>query len=105
MATKHLTSEAARKARDEARLKANALRREAVNTKGRASDRRKPGECRNQPDSIASFCAECMGYETDPGQGTMAHIIETCVATECHLYPWRGGKLHAEEVLEERRQK
>ena len=70
-------------------------RAEAINTKGRATDRRQDGEVRNRRDSITSFCSECItSYGLDVGgYGSVLNAIRMCTSTECHLYPWRTGKL------------
>lgn len=36
----------------------------------------------NKPKAIRAFCAECMGWESDP---------EDCTSTLCPLYPFRGN--------------
>ena len=79
----------------EARLIAAKERSAAINTKGRATDRRKAGDIRNRRDSITSFCSECItSYGDDiSGYGSILNAIRMCTATECHLYPWRTGKL------------
>ena len=71
---------------------------DAINAKGRATDRRKPGEIRNRRDSITSFCSECItSYGLDVGgYGSVLNAIRMCTSTECHLYPWRTGKLDTE---------
>ena len=68
---------------------------DAINTKGRATDRRKPGEIRTRKDSITSFCSECItSYGLDVGgYGSVLNAIRMCTSTECHLYPWRTGNL------------
>ena len=67
----------------------------AINAKGRATERRQPGEVRSRKDAIRSFCSECITmYGLDNGDaGTIKGAIEACPATECHLWPWRGGPL------------
>ena len=84
--------------RKAARAEAAKITSEAVNTKGRATDRRKTGEIRNRKDSITSFCSECItSYGLDTGgYGTILNAIRMCTATECHLYPWRTGKLEVD---------
>ena len=81
-----------------AQAEAARKRTEAVNMKGRATDRRKTGEIRNRKDSITSFCSECItSYGLDTGgYGTILNAIRMCTATECHLYPWRTGKLEVD---------
>ena len=71
---------------------------DAINAKGRATDRRKPGEIRTRKDSIASFCSECItSYGLDTGgYGSVLNAIRMCTSTECHLYPWRTGKLEVD---------
>ena len=71
---------------------------EAINAKGRATDRRKPGEIRTRKDSITSFCSECITSYGDDigGYGSILNAIRMCTATECHLYPWRTGKLEVD---------
>ena len=91
MGMEHIDRDKAAKALQEARKRHS----NAVNTKGRAGDRRKPGEIRNRGDSIKSFCSECItsyGLDTGGAGGTQA-AIRACASTECHLYPWRLGKL------------
>ena len=87
------------------RKKNDDLKREAINQTGRARARREPGDARNVLDSIASFCSACItAYGLDTaGDGSVKAAIEACTAPPCHLYPWRGGTFHAEEVLEERK--
>jgi hypothetical protein len=91
MAIEWIDREKAEAARKESMEK----RRQAINAKGRARDRRKAGEVRNQRDSIISLCTECItGYGLDVGgAGSVAEAINRCTAPECHLYPWRNGKL------------
>ena len=78
-----------------ARKAAAKKRAETINASGRATDRRKPDEVRNTGDSITSFCSECItSYGLDTGgYGSVLNAIRMCTATECHLYPWRTGKL------------
>ena len=82
----------------EARKEATKNAAEIINTKGRATDRRKAGEVRNRGDSITSFCSECItSYGDDTGgYGGILNAIRMCTATECHLYPWRTGKLETD---------
>ena len=67
----------------------------AVNTVGRAKDRRVSGECRSRGDAITSFCSECItSYGLDVGgHGSILDAITACECQECHLWPWRRGKL------------
>ena len=78
-----------------ARLEAAGKRKEMINASSRATDRRKPDEVRNAGDSITSFCSECItSYGLDTGgYGSVLNAIRMCTTTECHLYPWRTGKL------------
>jgi hypothetical protein len=78
-----------------ASIEASKKRKERINARGRARDRRKAGEVRSPQDSIISFCTECItGYGLDVGgAGSVAEAINRCTAPECHLYPWRNGKL------------
>lgn len=71
---------------------------EAVTIKGRATDRRKPGEVRSPKDAITSFCSECITmYGLDVGgTGSVLNAIKACDCQECHLWPWRTGKLEVE---------
>ena len=71
---------------------------DAINAKGRATDRRKPGEIRTRKDSITSFCSECItSYGLDTGgYGSVLNAIRMCTSTNCHLYPWRTGKLEVD---------
>ena len=84
-----------RKKAAEARKEALKRITEAINAKGTASDRRKPGEVRTRKDSIRSFCSECItSYGLDVGgYGSVLNAIRMCTSTECHLYPWRTGNL------------
>ena len=79
----------------EASKKAIKRRSEAVNARGRATDRRQDGEVRSRKDSITSFCSECItSYGDDVGgHGSIKNAIRHCPATECHLWPWRLGTL------------
>ena len=79
----------------EARKEALKKTAEAINAKGRATDRRQDGEVRNRRDSITSFCSECItSYGLDTGgYGSVLNSIRMCTSPECHLYPWRTGKL------------
>lgn len=81
-----------------ARLAAVKKRSAAINTKGRAKDRRSSGEVRNRRDSIMSFCSECItAYGLDVGgNGSVAAAVRACPSVECHLYPWRNGKIDEE---------
>jgi len=94
MALEHIDYDKALEARKEAIKKAA----EIINVKGRATDRRKAGEVRNRRDSITSFCSECITSYGDDigGYGTILNAIRMCTATECHLYPWRTGKLETD---------
>lgn len=84
----------------EKRVKAQKRASAAINTKGRATDRRQRGEIRSRRDAIISFCTECMtSYGDDNGGcGTIAAAIRDCCAPECHLYPWRCGPLDVEAI-------
>jgi hypothetical protein len=84
-----------------ARLSSEARKRasDAITHKGRAKDRRQPGECRRPQDAITSFCSECItmyGLDTG-GHGSILNAIRGCTAKECHLWPWRTGKLVVDE--------
>ena len=78
-----------------AREASKELRTSAINAKGRAKDRRVPGECRTRKDAIQSFCSECItSYGLDNGgHGSILAAIVACECQECHLWPWRRGKL------------
>ena len=81
-----------------AQAEAARKRADAINAKGRATDRRKLGEIRNRKDSITSFCSECItSYGLDVGgYGSVLNAIRMCTSTECHLYPWRTGKIEVD---------
>ena len=87
-----------------ARKEASKARNGFVNKTGRARDRRMSGDVRNYKDSIASFCSECItGYGDDTGgAGSVFRAVEACTADKCHLWPWRNGKAHPEDVIAER---
>ena len=91
MAFDGVDKEAAAKKSQETRKRRRAL----INAKGRARDRRRADEIRSPRDSIISFCTECItAYGLDVGgAGSVAEAINRCTAPECHLYPWRNGKL------------
>ena len=63
--------------------------------KGRARDRREPGEIRSRKDAVMSFCSECItAYGLDcGGHGGVAAAIRACPSTKCHLWPWRNGPI------------
>jgi len=79
----------------EKRSEVRKRRSSLVNAKGRAGDRRQPGEVRSRGDAIKSFCSECItSYGLDTGDaGSVKATIEACFCTECHLWPWRNGPL------------
>lgn len=77
----------------ESRRRKSAL----INAKGQARDRRQPGEVRSLTNAIASFCAECCGF--DPGGcGSMRAAVEDCLGPLCHLYLYRNGVFHLDEA-------
>lgn len=55
---------------------------------------------RGRARAIFDFCGWCLCEK--PRSRSKKAAIEACEARECHLWPWRGGKPHVEEVLEER---
>lgn len=91
MAFNGVDRDAAVKAATEAKRRKAA----AITASGRALDRRQQGEIRSPQDSITSFCSECItGYGLDVGgHGSVLNAIRECTSKECHLYPWRTGKL------------
>jgi len=100
----HLSDPEVRAQAEAARADSNRRRREAINTTGRARARREPGDARNPADSIASHCCECItGFGDDVGgHGSVHAAIEACTSPLCHLWPWRDGGFHADDVLNER---
>ena len=86
-------------ARAEAIAEAKRRKAASITHTGRAKDRRQPGECRRPQDAITSFCSECItmyGLDTG-GHGSILNAIRECTAKECHLWPWRTGKLVVDE--------
>ena len=86
------------------RRAAAKARREMVNVKTVATGRRRSGDVRPIRVSVASFCSECStGYGLDCGGfQTKKQAIEACTSRKCHLWPWRGGRDHPEEIKKER---
>ena len=70
----------------------------AITARGRATDRRR-GENRNPQDAITSFCSECITmYGLDVGgNGSVLGAITACSCQECHLWPWRRGRMMFDE--------
>jgi hypothetical protein len=83
-----------------ARAIAEAKRKKAaaITARGRATDRRS-GENRTPQDAITSFCSECITmYGLDcGGHGGVLAAITACTCKECHLWPWRRGKMVFDE--------
>ena len=71
---------------------------DAITAKGRATDRRR-GENRTPQDAITSFCSECITmYGLDVGgNGSVLGAITACSCQECHLWPWRRGRMMFDE--------
>ena len=63
-----------------------------INNKKKLRRRRIKGEVSSMSIAIANMCRECMGFEAD-GHSSLAQCVEECPATECHLWPWRTGRL------------
>ena len=86
------------KARAEAIAEAKRKKSAAITAKGRATDRRS-GETRSPQDAITSFCSECItSYGLDvAGHGSVLGAITACDTLECHLWPWRRGRLVFDE--------
>jgi hypothetical protein len=84
--------------RVEALARSQRMRSAAITAKGRATDRRND-ENRPPQDAITSFCSECItGYGLDiGGHGSLLAAVVACPATECHLWPWRRGRMVFDE--------
>ena len=50
----------------------------------RMNRRREDGEIATAEASLASHCAECMGYQSA--------LVAGCPSPACWLYPWRMGR-------------
>jgi len=83
--------------RIKAQAKANETRRrtkEAIDAKGIATCERL-GEVRSIQDSVRSKCADCVSYNAD---GRASRLIRECDFWNCHLWPWRNGKLDLDGI-------
>ena len=82
----------------EASNRSRRMRADAITAKGRATDRRR-GENRAPQDAITSFCSECITmYGLDVGgDGSVLGAITACSCQECHLWPWRRGRMMFDE--------
>ena len=71
------------------------LRSEAINNTKKLRRRRIKGEVSSLSAAIANMCRECMGFESDE-YPSLAAKVKDCPCVQCHLWPWRSGKLNTD---------